>query len=130
MGETFGPSQLTITEIAAVCHEANRTLCLAQGDTSQLPWTAAPAWQRDSAEAGVRAIINNPSITPEQQHDAWSADKRAAGWAYGEVKDAEKKTHHCLVPYDQLPAAQRVKDALFQGVARALLFEAHVPTAV
>jgi hypothetical protein len=44
---------------------------------------------------------------------------RSPGWVYGTAKDAEKKTHPCMVPYDKLPLAQRRKDALFQAAVRA-----------
>ena len=42
------------------------------------------------------------------------------GWVYGEHKDEQRKTHPCIVPYDELPAAQRAKDALFLANVRAL----------
>jgi hypothetical protein len=42
--------------------------------------------------------------------------KEKYGWVYGEVKDAEKKTHPCMVPYEKLPIEQRVKDYLFKAV--------------
>jgi hypothetical protein len=39
---------------------------------------------------------------------------------YGEVKDAEKKTHPCIVPYKDLPPEQQAKDHLFKAVVSAL----------
>lgn len=104
--------------IASVCHEANRAYCLTQGDTSQLPWTEAPEWQRESAIVGVQKALEG--ATPEQLHESWSAQKVADGWVYGDVKDADAKTHPCLVPYDQLPTEQQRKDALFGAVVNAL----------
>lgn len=106
--------------IASVCHEANRAYCLTQGDTSQLPWTEAPDWQRQSAILGVEKAI--AGATPEQLHESWTAQKVADGWIYGPVKDADATppTHPCLVPYPELPAAQQVKDALFGAVVNAL----------
>lgn len=32
------------------------------------------------------------------------------GWTYGEVKDTEKKTTPCLVPYDELPESEKEYD--------------------
>lgn len=112
----------TVEEIAAVCHEANRMYCLVNDDASQLEWMQAPAWQRESAIKGVQAVLDNPSITPAQLHEAWTATKIADGWTYGEVKDADAKTHPCLMPYVQLPETQRRKDALFGAIVRALAF--------
>jgi len=42
-----------------------------------------------------------------------------SGWVYGEVKDVEKKTHPCIVPYEQLPVEQQSKDYIFKGIVDA-----------
>lgn len=42
------------------------------------------------------------------------------GWVYGEVKDADKKTHPCIVPYNELPEFQKKKDHLFIAIVKAL----------
>jgi len=111
---------VTIQAIAAVCHEANRAYCETLGDHSQIPWPDAPGWQRESAINGVRFSLDNPDAPPSASHESWLAEKAAAGWKYGDVKDAEAKTHTCFVPYEQLPIEQRLKDALFQHVVKAL----------
>lgn len=107
--------------IAKLCHEANRAICMASGDFSQKPWREADQWQRDSAINGVRFRKANPEATPEQQHEAWCQDKYAAGWVWGSVKNAEEKTHPCLLPYSQLPFEQRVKDHVFGAIVGAFL---------
>jgi hypothetical protein len=112
----------TVEHIAQVCHEANRAYCRTLGDVSQPSWEDAPAWQRESAISGVLGTLANPTMTPEQRHEQWWAEKRAAGWTYGEVKDAEKKEHPCCVPFAQLSEAQRRKDALFGAIVRTLGF--------
>lgn len=48
------------------------------------------------------------------------ASRIAEGWTYGPVKDFAAKTSPCLIPYADLPEAQRRKDALFQSVVRAV----------
>ena len=45
------------------------------------------------------------------------------GWRYGASKDAEAKTHPCLVPFDRLPRDQRVKNVLFIAIVRAMWAE-------
>lgn len=109
------------TQIARVCHEANRAYCEALGDYSQVAWESAPQWQVDSAIKGVELHAANPDAGPEAGHNSWAAQKQIDGWVYGEVKDAEAKTHPCLVPFDQLPVAQRAKDFIFRGLVLALL---------
>lgn len=108
----------TIDACAQAAHEANRAYCAAIGDDSQLPWGQAPEWQRASARLGVAGALSGN--TPEQSHESWLECKRLEGWAYGPVKDVEAKTHPCFVPYDQLPPAQRAKDAMFLAVVRAV----------
>ena len=39
------------------------------------------------------------------------------------VKDADKKEHPCLVPYEQLPTEQKVKDAIFRVIVIGLVDE-------
>jgi RyR domain len=46
--------------------------------------------------------------------------KLADGWIYGVEKDAESKTHPCLLPYAELPVEQRRKDALFRAIVQSL----------
>lgn len=114
---------MTNEEIAQVCHEANRAYCITQGDFSQVPWNEASLSDsiRASAVSGVNFARNNPGAGPEALHNQWMADKLKDGWVYGEVKDSEKKTHPCLVPYSELPEFQKRKDALFRAVALALI---------
>lgn len=111
-----------VAQIAKVCHEANRAYCEGVlGDTSQVPWSVAPNWQQQSAIEGVSKIITGEITTPEEAHDAWAASKIADGWVYGPQKDADRKTHPCLVPYLELPVEQRLKDKLFFAIVRALV---------
>lgn len=110
-------SEHIIEACAHAAHEANRAYCRALGDHSQPPWSEAPDWQATSARNGVRgALAGN---TPEQSHESWLAEKVATGWVFGPVKDPEKKEHPCMVPYADLPPAQRAKDALYIAVVRA-----------
>jgi hypothetical protein len=106
--------------IAKVCHDANRAYCQAIGDNSQPAWEDAPEWQRNSAIKGVKFNITNPDAPASASHDSWLDVKRADGWKYGPVKDAEKKEHPCYVPYEELPVEQQKKDALFKAVVAAL----------
>lgn len=113
--------------LARVSHESNRAYCIYTGDLSQPPWDSAPEWQRKSARNGVRGVLRGN--TPEQSHQSWFAEKVLDGWVYGPVKDVERKTHPCMVPYDELPPYQRKKDELYIAVVTAFYDVAFTGTA-
>lgn len=106
--------------IAQACHEANRVACIAAGDYSQKHWEDAEPWQRQSAVDGVQWRLVNMDAPASAQHDEWCRAKYRTGWKYGLVKDAQAKTHPCLVSYDSLPEHQKIKDRLFVAIVTAL----------
>ena len=107
-----------IEACARAAHEANRAYCIAIGDVSQQPWEDAPEWQRRSAVNGVQGVVDGNG--PRESHESWLREKEATGWKFGPMKDPEKKEHPCFVPYDELPDAQKAKDAIFITVVRAV----------
>ena len=111
---------MKITDIAQVAHEINKEYCLAMGDSSQLPWDEAPAWQKESAVLGVMFHVENPDAGPDASHNSWMKQKIDTGWKYGEVKYADKKEHPCIVPFEDLPMQQQFKDYLFRQVVHSL----------
>ena len=111
---------MKIEDVARICHEANRALCEAIGDFSQKSWDEAEDWQRQAAVEGVKFALENPEAPASAQHEDWMREKMDDGWVFGEVKDAEKKTHPCLVPYDELPPEQQAKDYLLKGIVNGL----------
>jgi len=114
-------AQLTNLAIATIAHEANRAYCVQLGDHSQAEWALAPESQKASAIEGVLGIASGRITKPEDSHASWMAQKIAEGWKYGEVKNADHKLHPCIVPYAELPDAQKVKDYLFFAIVTALL---------
>jgi hypothetical protein len=109
-----------LNKIAYMCHQANKAWCEANGDFSQKDWDEAEEWQKESAISGVNFRLNNPDAKEDSQHNTWMNDKINDGWVYGEVKDADKKTHPCIVPFNELPIFQQKKDALFCAIVDAL----------
>ena len=103
---------------AKICHEANKAFCESIGDFSQLGWEDAPDWQKQSAINGVDFHLGNDTKASDS-HVSWMKEKINDGWVYGEAKDAEKKTHPCIVPYEQLPIEQQSKDYIFKGIVDA-----------
>lgn len=110
-------------QIAKTCHEVNRAFCQSLGDDSQPVWDEAPDWQKESAINGVRYHIDNPGSTPEDSHKSWLAEKEEGGWVYGKMKNAEMKTHPCMVPYIELSEDQQTKDSLFIAVVESFMRE-------
>jgi hypothetical protein len=109
-----------IKRIARMCHAANRNWCREHGDFSQPRWHEAPEWQQRSVIDGVKFHLTNPDANDSASHDNWMAEKLREGWTYGEVKDLDAKTHPCMVPFDQLPREQQIKDRLFRAIVHAI----------
>jgi hypothetical protein len=110
---------MDIEAIAKICHETNRAFCAYLGDNSQKPWSEAPEWQRTSAINGVKFRLDNEGAPASLNHESWLEEKISGGWVYGKDKDADAKTHPCIVPYEELPPEQQFKDALFIAVVEA-----------
>lgn len=43
-------------------------------------------------------------------HEVWAQGRMAEGWTWGEQRDDQRKTHPCLVSYEELPDAEREYD--------------------
>jgi hypothetical protein len=113
-------SPISVDAIAQVVHSAVRALQIAQGETPVAEWATAEDWQKTSSREAVGFQIANPHAPASAEHDRWMAERIADGWVYGPVKDAGAKTHPLLIPYAQLPEAQRRKDALIKAIVAAL----------
>lgn len=46
----------------------------------------------------------------ENVHENWSEGRLADGWVYGEIRNDEKKTTPCLVPYSELSEEEKNYD--------------------
>lgn len=68
--------------------------------------------QLESLIDGVKFMLDNPNITPEQSHNNWMKMKISQGWTYGETKDFNKKTHPNLIPYEYLSNVEKNKDKI------------------
>lgn len=43
-------------------------------------------------------------------HEVWAQQRMAEGWTYGSMRDADRKTHPDLIPYEELPEGEKVYD--------------------
>lgn len=109
-----------LTAIARTVHEAMRGWVMAHGQKPTPPWLRAEKWMRESTKESVSFAINNPNAPHSAQHDQWMEQKKRDGWVYGQVKDADAKTHPMLVAYDDLPEFEKKKDAIVKALALSL----------
>jgi hypothetical protein len=57
----------------------------------------------------------------EQEHERWMQVKLADGWTYGATADDARKLNPCLVPWKDLPEAEKKKDRdLVRGIPEIL----------
>jgi hypothetical protein len=58
----------------------------------------------------------------EHVHDVWARRRLDEGWTYGPARDDAGKKHPCLVPYGDLPDAEREYDrATALGTLKTIL---------
>jgi hypothetical protein len=107
--------------IAKIAHAANREWCRANDLPVRETWDNLDAERQAIVVKGVQAIADGRAPTPEASHENWCNDMVLAGWKYAPVRDEAQKHHECLVPYGELPVADRVKDSLFRAIVTTLL---------
>jgi len=105
-----------VESCAAVVHAANAAICEADGDTSQGTWEEATEDIKEGVRKGVIKVLANPNLTPEQIHQEWMDEKAKDGWIYGSKKDSEAKTHPSMVPFEELPFIEKLKDMTFKVI--------------
>jgi hypothetical protein len=109
-----------VAVIAEVCHEVNRAYCEAIGDFTVSSWPNTIEETKNNIYKGVVFRLTNPFSSPKDMHQNWMKDKVRDGWIHGPVKSEEFRTHPCIIAYEQLPEAQRVKDNLFMATVDSL----------
>lgn len=109
-----------IEATARMCHEMNRFVQLTNpSEEANKPWDHYDDDFKEITREGVRNALSGGK-TPEQQHEAWLKAKAADGWVYGPYKDFEKKTHPCMVRYDDLDVVDQMKDQMFLTVVKEM----------
>ena len=111
--------------LAAACHSAWYAYAVLALGEPGLPWQSAPEWQKESLMDAVQFWDVECAALPENMpleekvkilaplsHENWMEYKKDEGWTLGEEKDPVKKTHPCMVSYDELPHDQRMKDTV------------------
>jgi hypothetical protein len=62
------------------------------------------------ADALQERLEQNMERLAEAEHDGWMAQRRSAGWRYGETRDDARKLHPAMLPYAKLPEREKGKD--------------------
>ena len=57
-------------------------------------------------------LIELREAIAENAHEVWAEARKNEGWAYGSVRDDEKKLHPDMLPYNLLPDSEKEYDRL------------------
>lgn len=116
------PHLHAVMEVARCAHEIVRGYREAIGDGSCPPWDESEPHERQAAAQRVIEVLKKRHLTLGEMHAEWCEGMREAGWVYGEEMNVETKHHNLLVPFDQLPEASRIEDALFRNTVLAMFY--------
>lgn len=111
---------MKILVIAPIAHQILNALNASFGHTDIVAWDDLSDQLRVGFIAGIENYITHPDATIDQLHDTWVAEKKAAGWVYGEEKDIDNKIHPFIAPFDELPQERKTFDAALQAIVFAL----------
>ncbi len=56
------------------------------------------------------SLLDLSEMIAKNTHEVWSAGRIKDGWTYGAVRDDEAMHHPCLIPYEELPEAEKEYD--------------------
>lgn len=57
-------------------------------------------------------LVEIREILAKNAHDNWAANRMNDGWTHGPRRNDKKKKHPCLVPYHELPEAEKEYDRI------------------
>lgn len=83
----------------------------------------APLTDWDAEKLGFQEgdPADQVTLMARMEHESWCQQKREEGWRWGAEKDARKKTHPALLPWEELPEDEREKNREFiRGLPRLL----------
>lgn len=96
--------------IAQLVNHVNNKICELNKE-QQSSWEELPQHMKEGL---IKAIKDN--LSPEEGHNQWMKNRLENGWTYGTTKDIQLKTSPCLIPYNQLPYQQQIKDYIRQAI--------------
>lgn len=96
---------------ARAMYEVNRIYLEACGNNSQPPWIEAPAVVKEICISVVKAVDEDPELTPKEVYEAF------AEYAKGGKRWASTRAD----PYEDVPLQRRIADTLSINVIRGVL---------
>jgi hypothetical protein len=107
---------------AILAHEACRIWYGLNGDPTKPSWEGAPESVREVAIARAQFHKENPDLSDAVSHQKWVDEKTSEGWVYGIAKNpaASPPTHNCLLQFDELPLAEKMKTVVFRAMVLAV----------
>lgn len=66
----------------------------------------------ESLKKGTKYVLENPNMTPKDNHNLWIKTKREQGYIYGPELDLINKTHPSIVSFEELPEVEKRKDEM------------------
>lgn len=109
--------------ILTVLHNANAVLKKLNNEKHEELADMEPARRASIKEAIKHALENDTS--PEESHNKWLATQEALGYKYGIEIDRVNLLHPCMMPYENLPAEQKLKDDMFVAIIQS--FKEKIP---
>ncbi len=91
------------------------------GGQREASWEDLDITEVSHLKDGIKALAENPSITPRVAHKVWVDQMKSDGWEYGEEFDEDTKKHPDVTEYDKLPRWMRMRDQLADVTIKTLL---------
>lgn len=122
-----------LNRVAKLVHYALDAMNAYTGNSPAVGWNELPKFRKDVCRGVVSLVAKRLDGMVEERvsdkeaagampdlilqvHDVWADAYRDNGWTYGEEYDPDNKTHPCLVPFEDLPESEAIKDVLVVGL--------------
>ena len=106
----------TLLDIAQECHAKNNELMMMNGEEQRGSWETLDRHTKFITLKSVIKALENPNLTAKEMHDEWMNNKIEDGWKFGDVKDAELKTHPLIIDFELMNDIDKMKDQNFIDV--------------